>query len=118
TNGQLVDFIAGGTALALGLAGAFGKGPLKRNTSVSAAVATYGATAITGGLAFRFAGGSVGASPAAVAAVCRAKAMLATRIGAPGTPSTPLGGWNPRNVTNAGVVIPQSATQRVGSLIG
>ena len=82
TNGQLIDYVAGGAALGLGLAGAFGKGPLKSKTSISAAVATYGATAIAGGIAFRMVGGSVGSTPAGVAAVCRAKAALATRLGA------------------------------------
>lgn len=112
TNGQLIDYISGGAALALGLAGAFGKGPLRSKTSVSAALATYGATAIAGGIAFRMVGGSVGSTTAGVAAVCRAKAALATRMTGNAGPVRPM-----LRASTAAPIFPPNPNQRFSAAI-
>ncbi|MGI0066835.1 MAG: hypothetical protein ACREB9_00185 [Thermoplasmata archaeon] len=84
TNGQLIDVITGIAGLGLGIVGAFGKGPLKGHPAVSTALAAYGGTCLVGATVTRLATSSVGASPAAVAAVCRAKAAAAKAAPASG----------------------------------
>ena len=106
TNGQLVDYISGATALGLSIAGAFGKGPLKTKPSVATALATFGGTAIDGGVVPRLAAPSIGSSAAAVAAVVKAKAAAAGRGG---------GGGGGGGGGKGAPAVPYSGSQRFAS---